>query len=1044
MSFGGSGGSSGSAGTIRYSIIIDDSQINSKLSNIQQRLSSLDSASQSVGAGLTSLNIGIQSIGTNAQNAGTGLTNLSSDIQNLSTNTKSAKTDLDAINSNWQTMEQGARNSANSVDALGNVFKSTEGGLNQYNTLSGEVIQNTNSMADATLTSGQKMKQFGSFLKDNALSVGIFSVSIVDLISSYTQLQKTQLTAQRMSLMAERAQQRVEIATARVNKLVVEGKKGTTEYNLAVKNLALAQQDAGIKTERAALATQTANEAAARFIPQFIQDSVLLGSSIAQMASSVKDIGPQLKGFGGILRGLGPAMIAFTGPILVAVAGIYSLLGALRAAQKLNELVQQKTGGKALTMSPLEAFRKQLFGSPEEKKQAAEFDKQLKGNIVTAKEYEDILKESFDPMSMLDDITGKVTKKLGDMQNVASGTAETTNNLSDNSVTLTKNIDAENTTVEDQLNFAKFLDDKRQKLIATTKEYSKQTVDLVNHIATEAQRFNLLTKESDKFNQVMKTATGAATTAEISKQVDSVLKLKKGYADMLTVLNGGDKAMQELMKSWHEFQQSSRLDLADKLGLKSISDKVDNLVKKITKDLPNKIDGIKLKTKLNMEIDNKSIGQAAAKIIMGLSSEIQSSDKAADAVAKSIRDNLPHNDAGDAMKTFLDDAINKSNTADILFANIKQIEDGSYTLTIPVKGKWMGFGNTRETAGIDFDTPKKPPTKNGKYIPAYFDTQNEQALLGHAPKTREELYALLDAYGIHGGGASSKSGLPGQQYKNTPISDIMKANPNDILARQIDQITKNLNVFAKVIVQVTKDVSVYAKSIMTTVADHNVFAKTTVTIIKDINVYAKTLVTLTKDISVYAKAVVTTIKDHNTFAKTIVTITKDNNTYAKTIVTVTKDLSQLARATVTTTKDNNQLARSIVQVTKDLKQEESQARKTASAIRSIPSGGFSGGGFNFAKGGIISAANGIMTTQGPTILVGDNPGGRETVAAIPHNNPYPTVKRIDRMFGSGSGSDGSTVNQTIHLHISGNDIINERNLEKRIKLTVGENRDRFG
>jgi len=335
-----------------------------------------------------------------------------------------------------------------------------------------------------------------------------------------------------------------------------------------------------------------------------------------------------------------------------------------------------------------------------------------------------------------------------------------------------------------------------------------------------------------------------------------------------------------------------------------------------------------------------------------------------------------------------------------------------------------------------------PGTKQQSYRPVYFDSQNEQASLGRAPQTREELYALLDAYGIHGS-TGPNTGLPLATAKTIPISETIRgsqgqslgttktlASPNDIMARQIVQITKDLNVFAKVIVQVTKDISVYAKSIMTTVSDHNVFAKTIVTIIKDINVYAKTLVTLTKDISVYAKAVVTTTKDHNTFAKTIVTITKDNNTYAKTIVQVTKDLNQEARA--------------IVQVTKDLKQQESQARKTASAIRSIPSGGFSGGGFNFAKGGIISAANGIMTTQGPTILVGDNPGGRETVAAIPHNNPYPTVSKIDRMFGSGGSSDGSTVNQTIQLHISGNDIINERNLEKRIKLTVGENRDRFG
>jgi methyl-accepting chemotaxis protein len=312
----------------------------------------------------------------------------------------------------------------------------------------------------------------------------------------------------------------------------------------------------------------------------------------------------------------------------------------------------------------------------------------------------------------------------------------------------------------------------------------------------------------------------------------------------------------------------------------------------------------------------------------------------------------------------------------------------------------------------------------------------------------------------------SKRGLQlisanGQTFGQNQLGQVVKANPLDIMARQIDQITKNFNVLAKVIVQTTKDISVYAKSIMTTVADHNVFAKTIVQITTDNNVYAKTIVQIIKDISVYAKAIVTTIKDHNVFAKTIVQITKDNNTYAKTIVQVTKDINVLAKVTVQTTKDNNQLAKTIVQLTKDnnqyartinqvtsnLKDEEKQARKTASALRSIPSGGgfsgFDGGGFNFAKGGIISAAGGFTTNGRQLIMVGDNPGGHETVAAIPNNAPSSTMGILNRRFGTG-GSEGSIVNQTIQLHISGNDIINERNLEKRIKLTVGENRDRFG
>ena len=83
-----------------------------------------------------------------------------------------------------------------------------------------------------------------------------------------------------------------------------------------------------------------------------------------------------------------------------------------------------------------------------------------------------------------------------------------------------------------------------------------------------------------------------------------------------------------------------------------------------------------------------------------------------------------------------------------------------------------------------------------------------------------------------------------------------------------------------------------------------------------------------------------------------------------------------------------------------------------------------------------------FTTNGPQLLVvGDNPGGQEDVTVVPRNNPMPTVNRINRKYGM--GNEGQVVNQTINLNISGNDIINQRNLSKRIKLELGDNRGRF-
>jgi hypothetical protein len=58
--------------------------------------------------------------------------------------------------------------------------------------------------------------------------------------------------------------------------------------------------------------------------------------------------------------------------------------------------------------------------------------------------------------------------------------------------------------------------------------------------------------------------------------------------------------------------------------------------------------------------------------------------------------------------------------------------------------------------------------------------------------------------------------------------------------------------------------------------------------------------------------------------------------------------------------------------------------------------------WSLAQGGIISAAGGSMlTTHGPQLLlIGDNPGGKETFAAIPHNDPLPTVRKlVDKVGG---------------------------------------------
>jgi hypothetical protein len=105
---------------------------------------------------------------------------------------------------------------------------------------------------------------------------------------------------------------------------------------------------------------------------------------------------------------------------------------------------------------------------------------------------------------------------------------------------------------------------------------------------------------------------------------------------------------------------------------------------------------------------------------------------------------------------------------------------------------------------------------------------------------------------------------------------------------------------------------------------------------------------------------------------------------------------------------------------------------------------------SFAHGGLVSAAGGRrFTTNGPTILgnaiLGDNPGGIESLWAIPHNNPGKTVNDINNFYGTSTKSNGTpTLNQNITFIIPGNDIINNKRLTKRIKSGIGNSMDKYG
>jgi hypothetical protein len=147
----------------------------------------------------------------------------------------------------------------------------------------------------------------------------------------------------------------------------------------------------------------------------------------------------------------------------------------------------------------------------------------------------------------------------------------------------------------------------------------------------------------------------------------------------------------------------------------------------------------------------------------------------------------------------------------------------------------------------------------------------------------------------------------------------------------------------------------------------------------------------------------------------------------------------------------------------DAKREANKAAEDIAEALHMPKGSFKfdvekkaiGGLMTFAKGGvldIISAAQGrSFTTRGPQlVMAGDNIGGRETVAFIPHNDPYPTVAKLEKQFGrmvnvqQGDDDNCGVINLNLTYQVDGNEIINPTKLHKTIRLNVGKNMSRFG
>ncbi len=336
-----------------------------------------------------------------------------------------------------------------------------------------------------------------------------------------------------------------------------------------------------------------------------------------------------------------------------------------------------------------------------------------------------------------------------------------------------------------------------------------------------------------------------------------------------------------------------------------------------------------------------------------------------------------------------------------------------------------------------------PPNGYG-FQSVYFNSQNEQALLGSVPKTREELYALLNAYGIHGS-TGPNTGLPQAGAKFIPVSDgkdDAKLNPLLTMAKissiAMTGLKNNIMVGVKAVQLLQTAIgslSKYGANLLNALAkaastsmnglSNNLNVGLIATQLLDIAIrsLAKYGINLlnalakasSKDMSGYSKNFDVGIKATQTLQTAIDSLVKFG----------IKNFDALAKAS---SKDMNGIKNNVNVATKAVQALQSAINSLKSKSITIHVG-VSGPGLQFAQ-------HGMHETLIKDTLIYAHKGEKVDIGPSSPNSS-PTIQ------SGNNGNSSPTVNQVINLHIDGNDIINQRNLSKRIRLEIGQKRDRL-
>jgi hypothetical protein len=260
-----------SNGEIRYSIQIDDSNVNQKLSQFKSSLQQVSFVTQ----------------------------NTARPIQTLSGTLLQMERPLTQVQ---RTTVQTGR----SVASMGNQFSST---LNPIKN-SGNAL---NTFNRSSQTTGSSFRKLGGIIAEGGTSFGILGSSVIGLVSQFNNLRKAQVATEAASLKLSKAQNKVEDMQRALNKMVAAGKQGTVDYTAKLADMKLTQEQIPILQERALIKQEDLNLSMSSFASDILPNVISTSGSLIQTIDIMRNNWSNLKGIiPGLVSGLGGLATSFT------------------------------------------------------------------------------------------------------------------------------------------------------------------------------------------------------------------------------------------------------------------------------------------------------------------------------------------------------------------------------------------------------------------------------------------------------------------------------------------------------------------------------------------------------------------------------------------------------------------------------------------------------------------------------------------------------------------------------------------------------------